>query len=88
MIASAHMQVVTTRVAGVERVIACAPPRGEGIWPGTLVAMDICGVDEIPFRHSAATYMLQRGTNPPLVGTGSRALQLGDDPARVSAPDA
>lgn len=47
LIASAHMQVVTARVAGVERVIACAPPRGEGIWPGTLVAMDICGVDEI-----------------------------------------
>lgn len=47
LIASAHMQVVTARVAGVGRVIACAPPRGEGIWPGTLVAMDVCGVEEI-----------------------------------------
>jgi sulfopropanediol 3-dehydrogenase len=47
LIASVHMQVTTARVAGVERVIACAPPRGEGIWPATLVAMDLCGADEI-----------------------------------------
>ena len=48
LIASVHMQVTTARVAGVERIIACAPPRGEqGIWPATLVAMDVCGADEI-----------------------------------------
>jgi sulfopropanediol 3-dehydrogenase len=47
LIASVHMQVTTARVAGVERVIACAPPRGEGIWPATLVAMDLCGADEV-----------------------------------------
>jgi sulfopropanediol 3-dehydrogenase len=47
LIASVHMQVTTARVAGVERVIACAPPRGEGVWPATLVAMDLCGADEI-----------------------------------------
>jgi sulfopropanediol 3-dehydrogenase len=47
LIASVHMQVTTARVAGVDRVIACAPPRGEGIWPATLVAMDLCGADEI-----------------------------------------
>ena len=47
LIASVHMQVVTARVAGVGRVIACAPPRGEGIWPATLVAMDLCGADEV-----------------------------------------
>lgn len=48
LIASVHMQVVTAKVAGVDRVLACAPPRGDsGIWPATLVAMDVCGADEI-----------------------------------------
>lgn len=47
LIASVHMQLVTARAAGVERVIVCAPPRGKGIWPPTLVAMDVCGADEI-----------------------------------------
>lgn len=47
LIASVHMQVVTARAAGVERVIVCAPPRGNGVWPPTLVAMDVCGADEI-----------------------------------------
>lgn len=47
LIASVHMQVTTAKVAGVRRVIACAPPRGEGIWPATLVAMNICGANEI-----------------------------------------
>jgi sulfopropanediol 3-dehydrogenase len=48
LIASVHMQVSTARVAGVKRVIACAPPRdGRGIWPATLVAMHLCGADEI-----------------------------------------
>lgn len=48
LIASVHMQVVTAKVAGVGRVAVCAPPRGsEGIWPATLVAMDVCGADEI-----------------------------------------
>jgi sulfopropanediol 3-dehydrogenase len=47
LIASVHMQVSTAKVAGVRRVIACAPARGTGIWPATLVAMDICGADEV-----------------------------------------
>ena len=48
LIASVHMQVSTARVAGVKRIIACAPPReGKGIWAATLVAMDLCGADEI-----------------------------------------
>ena len=48
LIASVHMQVVTAKVAGVNRILACAPPRDQsGIWPATLVAMDVCGADEI-----------------------------------------
>jgi sulfopropanediol 3-dehydrogenase len=48
LVASAYVQVVTARVAGVDRVIACAPSQGgDGIAPATLAALDICGTDEI-----------------------------------------
>ncbi|TAN34625.1 histidinol dehydrogenase [bacterium] len=48
LVAAVHMQVATAKVAGVGRILACAPPRDEnGIWPATLVAMDVCGADEI-----------------------------------------
>lgn len=45
--ASAHMTIVTAKVAGVERVTACTPPiRGE-IPAATVAAMHLAGVDEI-----------------------------------------
>jgi len=45
--ASAHMTVVTAKVAGVERVTACTPPiRGE-IPAATVTAMHLAGADEI-----------------------------------------
>ena len=45
--ASAHMTVVTAKVAGVERVTACTPPiRGE-IPSATVAAMHMAGADEI-----------------------------------------
>ena len=45
--ASAHMTVVTAKVAGVERVTACTPPiRGE-IPAATIAAMHLAGADEI-----------------------------------------
>jgi len=48
MLASAHMTVITPKVAGVSRVVACSPPvKGEGLWPGTLYAMAAGGADEI-----------------------------------------
>ena len=48
MLASAHMTVITPKVAGVSRVVACTPPvRGQGIWPGTLCSMVAGGADEI-----------------------------------------
>jgi sulfopropanediol 3-dehydrogenase len=47
MVASAHMSVVTARVAGVKRVIACTPPiRGE-VPAATVAAMHFGGADEI-----------------------------------------
>lgn len=45
--ASAHMTIVTAKVAGVERVAACTPPiRGE-IPAATVAAMAMAGADEI-----------------------------------------
>ncbi|HET6561609.1 MAG TPA: histidinol dehydrogenase [Marmoricola sp.] len=45
--ASAHMTVVTAKVAGVPRVVACTPPiRGE-VPAATIAAMSMAGADEI-----------------------------------------
>ena len=45
--ASAHMTIVTAKVAGVPRVVACTPPiRGE-IPAATVAAMSMAGADEI-----------------------------------------
>lgn len=45
--ASAHMTIITAKVAGVERVVACTPPiRGE-IPAATVAAMKLAGADEI-----------------------------------------
>lgn len=47
LIASAFMSVRTAKVAGVDRVVACAPPVGGGIHPATLTAIAMSGADEI-----------------------------------------
>lgn len=48
MLASAHMTVITPKVAGVSRVVACSPPvKGQGLWPATLYSMVAAGADEI-----------------------------------------
>ena len=47
LIASAHMSVVTAKVAGVPRIIATAPPFGGRPHPAIVVAMDMAGADEI-----------------------------------------
>src|SRR4051812_30480882 len=48
MLASSFMTVVVPKVAGVDRVIACAPPReGQGIHPAMLYAMATSGADDI-----------------------------------------
>ncbi|WP_337061607.1 histidinol dehydrogenase [Kineococcus sp. G2] len=45
--ASAHMTIVTAKVAGVPRVVACTPPiRGE-VPAATIAAMHLAGADEI-----------------------------------------
>ena len=47
MVASAHMSVITARVAGVKRIIACTPPIKGELPAATIAAMHLGGTDEI-----------------------------------------
>src|SRR5712672_3555177 len=47
MVASAHMSIVTAKVAGVKRIVACAPPFRGGPHPAIVAAMHFGGADEI-----------------------------------------
>ena len=48
MLASAHMTVITPKVAGVKRIVASSPPaKGQGPWPATVYSMAAAGADEI-----------------------------------------
>ena len=47
MIASAHMSVITAKVAGVKRVVATAPPYQGAPHPAIVTAMAMAGADEI-----------------------------------------
>src|SRR5580658_4487255 len=47
MVASAHMSIVTARVAGVKNIVACAPPFHGGPHPAIVAAMHFGGADEI-----------------------------------------
>ncbi len=47
MIASAHMSVLTAKVAGVKRIVASAPPYQGRAHPAIVTAMHMAGADEI-----------------------------------------
>lgn len=47
LVASAHMSIITAKVAGVERIIASAPPFNAEPHPAIIAAMHFGGVDEI-----------------------------------------
>ena len=47
MVASAHMSVVTAKVAGVPRIITCAPPFQGRPAPAIVAAQHLAGADEI-----------------------------------------
>ena len=47
ILASAHMTIVTARVAGVARVAACTPPLAAELPASTIAAMHLGGADEI-----------------------------------------
>jgi sulfopropanediol 3-dehydrogenase len=47
IVASAHMSIVTAKVAGVGRVAACTPPLGGALPAPTIAAMHLAGADEL-----------------------------------------
>lgn len=47
LIASAHMSIITAKVAGVPRVVTCAPPFQGKISPAIVAAQAMAGADEI-----------------------------------------
>jgi sulfopropanediol 3-dehydrogenase len=47
MVASAHMSVVSAKVAGVPRIVASAPPQGGAPHPAIVAAMHLGGANEI-----------------------------------------
>lgn len=47
LLASAHMSVVTAKVAGVERIVTCAPPYQGKPAPAIVAAQHMAGADEI-----------------------------------------
>ena len=47
LVASAHMTIVTAKVAGVEHVTACTPPIRSEVPAATVAAMHLAGADEI-----------------------------------------
>jgi sulfopropanediol 3-dehydrogenase len=47
MVASAHMSILTAKVAGVKRVIGCTPPLAGKTPAATIAAMHLAGADEI-----------------------------------------
>jgi sulfopropanediol 3-dehydrogenase len=47
LLASAHMSVITAKVAGVPRVVTCAPPFGGRPAPAIVAAQALAGADEI-----------------------------------------
>ena len=47
LLASAHMSLITAKVAGVDRVVTCAPPFGGKPAPAIVAAQAMAGADEI-----------------------------------------
>ncbi len=47
LLASAHMSIITAKVAGVKRVITCAPPYKGRLSPQIVAAQALAGADEI-----------------------------------------
>jgi len=70
MVASAHMSVLTAKVAGVKRVIACTPPINGEIPAATVAAMCMAGADEI--------YILGGVQAIAMMGLGTETVQAVD----------
>lgn len=75
--ASALMSVATAKVAGVENIVACSPPKDGSIHPAIVYAMDLAGADiilQMGGVHAVATMARGLFTGVPadiLVGPGN-----------------
>lgn len=75
--ASALMSIATAKVAGVETIVACSPPKDGNINPAIVYAMDLAGADiilEMGGVHAVATMAKGLFTGVPadiLVGPGN-----------------
>src|SRR5438132_3247080 len=79
MVASAHMSIVTARVAGVGHIAACTPPNQGGPHPETIAAMHLAGADEIHVLGGVqAVAAMALGT------TTMRAVDIGPGNAYVA----
>ena len=87
MVASAHMSIVTAKVAGVERVAACTPPLDGRVPDATVAAMHLAGADEIYILGGVqALAALALGTETDRTGRcprrpGQRLRRRGEAPA-------
>jgi sulfopropanediol 3-dehydrogenase len=70
MVASAHMSIVTARVAGVGHIIACTPPNQGSPHPETIAAMHLGGADEI--------YVLGGVQAVAAMGLGTESMRAAD----------
>ena len=70
IIAAAHMSVVTAKVAGVPRIVACTPPQKGGIHPEIVASMHLGGADEI--------YLLGGVQAVGAMGIGTQSLEAVD----------
>ena len=50
MVASAHMSILTAKVAGVKRVVACTPPIDGEIPKATVCAMSLAAAEGAALR--------------------------------------
>jgi sulfopropanediol 3-dehydrogenase len=75
--ASAHMTIITAKVAGVPRVVACTPPIKGEIPAATVAAMHLAGADEIWILGGVqAVASMALGTESP-----TEILVIADDEA-------
>src|SRR5260370_30622996 len=66
MVASSHMTIVTAKVAGVQRVIACTPPTGGKPHPEPVASMVLAGADQI--------YILRGGSAVAAMALGTQTI--------------
>lgn len=76
------MCAIPAQVAGVKRIVVCTPPREDGVSPLTLIAADMCNVEEIyQIGGAQAIAAMAFGTEsiPPvqkIVGPGNKYVAL------------